>query len=164
MKQVHFVMATKDDIETIKKLAHFIWNAHYITIISKAQIDYMLEKMYSKESILKQMEIENQHFFLAYIENKCVGYAAISTTDGKQYFLHKLYIDTNIHQKGIGTVFLSFLEEKYSPEIMHLTVNRQNFKAINFYFKYGFIIEKVDNFDIGNGFEMNDFVMVKKNR
>ncbi|TAE45504.1 MAG: N-acetyltransferase [Cytophagales bacterium] len=124
----------------------------------------MLEKMYSKESILKQMEIENQHFFLAYIENKCVGYAAISTTDGKQYFLHKLYIDTNIHQKGIGTVFLSFLEEKYSPEIMHLTVNRQNFKAINFYFKYGFIIEKVDNFDIGNGFEMNDFVMVKKNR
>ena len=42
-----------------------------------------------------------------------------------------------------------------------LTVNRQNYKAINFYFKHGFKIKSVDDFDIGNGFFMNDFVMEK---
>jgi RimJ/RimL family protein N-acetyltransferase len=49
------------------------------------------------------------------------------------------------------------------PDIIKLTVNRQNFKSINFYFKNGFKIEKVEDFDIGNGYWMNDFIMVKKN-
>jgi hypothetical protein len=43
---------------------------------------------------------------------------------------------------------------------MRLTVNRQNYKSINFYFKIGFRIEKCADFPIGNGFVMNDFVMV----
>ena len=45
---------------------------------------------------------------------------------------------------------------------VRLTVNRKNFKAINFYFKQGFIIEEVKDFDIGNNYEMNDFIMLYK--
>jgi hypothetical protein len=43
-----------------------------------------------------------------------------------------------------------------------LTVNRKNYKAINFYFKNGFTIKEIADFDIGNGFFMNDFIMIKK--
>jgi ribosomal protein S18 acetylase RimI-like enzyme len=50
------------------------------------------------------------------------------------------------------------------PKTIRLTVNRQNFKSINFYFKLGFKIEKVADFDIGNGYFMNDFVMLWKAR
>ena len=46
---------------------------------------------------------------------------------------------------------------------MRLQVNRQNYKAINFYFKVGFVIERVADFDIGDGYFMNDFVMVYRN-
>jgi RimJ/RimL family protein N-acetyltransferase len=47
------------------------------------------------------------------------------------------------------------------PQIQtfRLTVNRKNFKSINFYFKLGFKIESVEDFDIGNNYFMNDFVM-----
>jgi len=45
---------------------------------------------------------------------------------------------------------------------LRLQVNRQNYKAVNFYFKMGFIIESVGDFDIGGGYFMNDFVMVRK--
>jgi ribosomal protein S18 acetylase RimI-like enzyme len=45
---------------------------------------------------------------------------------------------------------------------MRLQVNRQNYTAINFYFKLGFTIERVADFDIGHGFFMNDFVMLKQ--
>ena len=38
----------------------------------------------------------------------------------------------------------------------------QNYKSINFYFKNGFVIERVADFDIGNNFVMNDFVMIWK--
>jgi ribosomal protein S18 acetylase RimI-like enzyme len=47
------------------------------------------------------------------------------------------------------------------PKSITLSVNRQNFKSINFYFKNGFKIKSVEDFDIGNDYEMNDFVMVK---
>ena len=48
------------------------------------------------------------------------------------------------------------------PLTVRLTVNRQNFKSVNFYFKNGFTIERVADFDIGNGYVMNDFVMMWK--
>jgi ribosomal protein S18 acetylase RimI-like enzyme len=47
-----------------------------------------------------------------------------------------------------------------SAQSIRLTVNRENYKAINFYFKLGFKIEKVADFDIGQGYVMNDFVML----
>ena len=65
---------------------------------------------------------------------------------------------------GLGGWILGAL----TPEMpglreLRLQVNRQNFKAINFYFKMGFVIECVADFDIGDGYFMNDFVMLKKN-
>jgi ribosomal protein S18 acetylase RimI-like enzyme len=45
---------------------------------------------------------------------------------------------------------------------MRLQVNRKNVKAINFYFKNGFVIEDAKDFDIGSGYFMKDFVMIKK--
>ena len=51
-----------------------------------------------------------------------------------------------------------------SIEKLRLTVNRQNFKSINFYFKNGFKIDHVEDFDIGNGYVMNDFVMLWENK
>lgn len=80
---------------------------------------------------------------------------------GGQLFLNKLYIDTREQGRGLGQaiwqnvlLLLSDLRE------MRLQVNRQNYKAINFYFKVGFVIERVADFDIGDGYFMNDFVML----
>ena len=56
--------------------------------------------------------------------------------------------------------FFDFILREYVPQEIRLQVNRQNFKAINFYFKAGFKIEKVADFDIGDGYFMNDFIMI----
>jgi len=40
-----------------------------------------------------------------------------------------------------------------------LQVNRQNYKSVNFYFSVGFKIIQVADFDIGEGWQMNDFIM-----
>lgn len=155
-----FHQATQDEIALIQDLAQNIWRQYYPSIISIEQIEYMLELMYSKQSLLEQMK-KNHHFYLAYDNNSAVGFASVSTSDGKAWFLHKFYILPSLHRKGIGTQFLKFLENEVSPETLELTVNRQNYKSINFYFKNGFVIEKVEDFDIGQGYQMNDFVMKK---
>lgn len=154
--------ATKSDADVIAQLADSIWKKHYISIITQEQIGYMLDKMYSAASLEKQME-EGQEFTIVHLAGRPVGYISISSRDGKNYFLHKFYVEVQEQAKGIGTMLLnSILETLKSAETIELTVNRQNYKAINFYFKNGFVIKEVADFDIGNNYFMNDFVMIKK--
>jgi diamine N-acetyltransferase len=154
-----FRKATENDLPVIAELAERIWRKHYVPIIGEKQTEYMLKKMYSAESLLKQMR-EQQNFTLAYDDDVPVGYISISKKENNNYFLHKFYVDTEKQRTGIGSVFFeNILSTIPDAKTIELTVNRINYKAINFYFKKGFIIKEVADFDIGEGFFMNDFVM-----
>lgn len=162
VENLKFRIATEDDLTIINSLAVKIWNKHYPDIISQAQIDFMLNWMYSVNALKKQLS-ENNIFYLAFADEQVVGYLSYSKKSEGNYFLHKFYVDTDEHRKGIGSIFFDavFSTIKDLKEL-RLTVNRKNYKAINFYFKKGFIIEEVADFDIGNNYFMNDFVMLKK--
>ena len=151
---------TEKDFSTIARLAKIIWNKHYISIISQAQIDYMLAKIYSQEALKKQ-EQEGQVFYLVINNEQEIGFIAVSTKDNRNYFLHKFYILNEKQNAGLGSaIFKHVFEELYKPKSVRLNVNRQNYKSVNFYFKMGFKIEKVTDLDIGEGYFMDDFVMV----
>jgi GNAT superfamily N-acetyltransferase len=153
--------ATKADTELIAALAERIWKKHYISIITMEQIEYMLKKMYSAESLKEQMDA-GQNFTIVYLDGQAIGYIALSKKEEGHYFLHKFYVEVTEQGKGIGTQLFNYIMfELKDAKKVSLTVNRKNFKAINFYFKNGFIISEVADFDIGKGYFMNDFVMVK---
>ena len=158
---ITFNRATEKDIPTIAALANKIWNEHYISIISQQQIDYMLHEMYSSESLLQQMT-EGHKFTLALIDNIAAGYISLSTRDHQNYYVNKFYVDVFEHRKGVGSgLFNHVLKQLPSAKTFELAVNRENYKAINFYFKLGFVIKHTIDLDIGGGFFMNDFLMVK---
>jgi RimJ/RimL family protein N-acetyltransferase len=159
---IHLKLALEKDLTTITKLAQQIWSDHYVTIIGQAQVNYMLDKMYDHQSLLDQMVQKEHVFYLIEKDGKFIGFISISSENKTDYFLHKFYIDQQKSNQGLGTQVLNLLIEEITPKYLTLTVNRQNFKSINFYFKNGFKIEKVEDFDIGNGYQMNDFVMVRK--
>ena len=103
-----------------------------------------------------------ENYFLALAGDEPVAYASVELKDGA-YWLHKFYVDVSNHRSGIGQRFFYYILEQSAPKHpLRLQVNRQNYKAVNFYFKMGFIIESVGDFDIGGGYFMNDFVMVRK--
>ena len=152
--------ATENDIPIITALVDRIWRKHYEPIIGPEQVEYMLNKMYHPDNILQQMK-DQQHYTLAYDNNTPIGYISVSTKNNKNYFLHKFYVESGERRKGIGSqIFEHLLKNLETLETIELTVNRQNYKAINFYFKKGFVIKAVEDFDIGNGYFMNDFVMI----
>ena len=155
--------ASPADIIQIAKLAEKIWRVHYTPIIGSEQVDYMLKKMYSVESLLEQQK-GGQVFFLAQINEHPIGYVSISSTDN-DFFLHKFYLDNEEQGKGYGKLFFAELISKFPKmETIQLQVNRMNFKTINFYFRLGFVIEDAKDFDIGDGFFMKDYVMVLKRK
>ncbi len=56
--------ATSEDIEAIRQLALKVFPATYESILSSAQSDYMMEMMYSEESLRSQMEEQGHVFFI----------------------------------------------------------------------------------------------------
>lgn len=148
-----------DQLRQLSRLAHRIWNMYYPDIIGQKQVDYMLGKMYSLEALKEQ--IRNGHRFVAgYADGEMLGFLSYGKTSGQDYMIHKWYVDVSLHSKGIGRKLFDAAFGNIDYDTIRLTVNRQNFKAVNFYYKFGFTIERVADFDIGDGFFMNDFVMI----
>lgn len=160
MSFMQFKVLKKFDLHLVQQLAHQIWNEYYPEIIGQEQVDFMLGSLYSLSSLEDQID-QGQKFILITDESGIeIGFIAISEKEKQEWFIHKFYILGSKQNKGIGqAVFNQFLED-YTPKIVRLQVNRQNFKAINFYFKVGFTIERVADFDIGHGYFMNDFIMI----
>jgi diamine N-acetyltransferase len=157
---LHFRTAQVADAPVIQQLAHKIWHQHYPDIISVEQINFMLADRYSINAITTGLQ-KGEIFYLAYLDETPVALADIELK-GDHYFLHKFYVDVASHRGGIGSRFFEYLlQQTDARKPIRLQVNRQNYKAINFYFKKGFVIEGVGDFDIGGGFTMNDFVMIK---
>jgi ribosomal protein S18 acetylase RimI-like enzyme len=68
-----------------------------------------------------------------------------------------------IQKSGAGKALLAAVTEyakSNSGEQLVLQVNRQN-AAVEFYHKMGFQIHYEADFNIGNGYQMNDYVMGK---
>ena len=134
---ISFKKAHASDIPLIRDLAATIWWAHYPDIITNDQIEYMLEMMYSEESIARQME-QQQNYTLIHADGQAIGYYAVTEKSAHNFFLNKFYIDTTVHRRGIGAAAFMHMKEsdcKGFAEII-LQVNRRNIKAINFYFKH----------------------------
>ena len=161
MSNITLQVAHPADFKLIYDLAKTIWNAHYVSIIGQEQVDYMLLKMYNYDSLYEQATIKKHHFYLIKHHDTAVGFVSVSSDNGSDYMIHKFYILSNESNSGLGTQVLKVLIDLLKPKSFKLTVNRQNYKSINFYFKNGFKITEVADFDIGNGFVMNDFVMKK---
>jgi ribosomal protein S18 acetylase RimI-like enzyme len=153
-------ISTDSELRELALLAHRIWNDHYPPIIGQKQVDFMLERMYSIESLKDQIYNNNNIFICTFLRSEMVGFISYSKTNEDDYIIHKLYVNTKLHKRGIGRSLFTHVFGNMEFNTIRLTVNRQNYTAINFYFRIGFIIEKIIDIDIGEGFFMNDFVML----
>lgn len=158
---VNLVKAKEEDLHEVIVLAKIIWNEHYVPIIGQDQVDYMLANIYNIESLQDQLNNKKHIFYMIKDDSETIGFLSIHSENHHDYFLHKFYIQSQTSNRGIGTIILNKLIQLTNAKSLTLTVNRQNFKSINFYFKNGFKIDRVEDFDIGNGYQMNDFVMKK---
>lgn len=158
--------ASKEDIATIQQLAEEIWPKAYGTIISAAQLRYMLNLIYSEASLTIQIEKGHQ-FILAMENNTAIGFASFSQKneiENTTFRLHKIYVLPDTTTKGIGSFLLSYVcneSMQQGATQLELNVNKYN-PAKQFYLKKGFTVLRDEVIDIGEGYVMDDYVMVKK--
>ena len=153
------------DFPIIQSIAYQTWPETYGQILSKAQLNFMLDKFYALD-FLKLNSDNNQLFYIIEENQKPIGFIGIEHNfEGKLITkIHKLYVLPDNQGKGIGKLIINFiadLAKKSHSECLILNVNRFN-KATIFYQKTGFKIIQEVNIEIGNGYLMEDFVMEKQ--
>lgn len=155
--------ASANDIPLIRDLTYKIWPQSYSSILSKEQVDYMLNLMYSEKALQDQLQ-QNHEFIIAYDGKEPVGFASFSLTAPQVFKLHKIYVLPSQQGKGTGKFIIdqivNAMKTKGATSLL-LNVNRNN-NAKTFYEKIGFAVIKEEDIDIGNGYFMNDYVMEKK--
>ena len=158
--------ATVADFETIREIAHTTWPVTYGEILSKAQLDYMLEKMYSDATLIDNVANKGHHFILANEDAVCLGFASYEHRYlGRNITrIHKIYLLPEFQGKGMGKLLLdsvSALAKENQSEVISLNVNKFN-KTVSFYKKMGFEVVAEEDLEIGNGYLMEDYKMEKK--
>ncbi|WP_423148508.1 GNAT family N-acetyltransferase [Rubrolithibacter danxiaensis] len=162
---LQIIRAELSDLHQIQTIAYQTWPVTFKNILSDEQIEYMLEMMYSTNSLTTQVQDKQHVFLLAMNSNEFKGFTSyeLNYKGSKATKIHKIYILPGQQGKGIGKSLLDKVSEialKNSNSALSLNVNRQN-AAIDFYRKYGFKIVAEENIPIGNGFLMEDYVMEK---
>lgn len=154
---------TTADIPLIRELTFKVWPQTYAAILSKEQVDYMLEMMYSEVSLQKQMA-DGCRFIIVYNEAQPVGFASYQEIKSSVFKLHKIYVLTSQQGKGTGRFLIDYIIsdiQQKGATSLQLQVSRKN-KARDFYEKLLFTVIDEKDFDIGNGYFMRDYIMEKK--
>jgi GNAT superfamily N-acetyltransferase len=159
--------ANFEDRAFIRSVSERTWPSTYGHIISQEQIDFMLDWMYSDQSMAEQFEKGHQ-FYIVNLNGADIGFCSVSAESTEEisniqnaYKLNKLYVLPSAQGTGSGKALLNKAIEVAKLEgadSLFLQVNKLN-TAYTFYLKNGFVKEQEFKFDIGNGFFMDDYVM-----
>ena len=89
-----------DDIMIVNNLAHEIWPSTFRDILSKEQISYMLDWMYSIETLQEQVQT-GYLYYLATLDGVAVGFLGLEPNfpDQNQLRIHKLYVKPSMQKK-----------------------------------------------------------------
>jgi ribosomal protein S18 acetylase RimI-like enzyme len=153
-----------EQFEQVAALADDIWREHYIPIVGKAQIDYMLDKFQSVAAVRDQVAAGGLYFLLVADGRPCGYFGVFPEPDHQRMFLSKFYVHKDCRGKGYARRALDFIEElsrEQGLDRIALTVNKHNETSIAIYHRLGFETVGEVVTDIGHGFVMDDYRLEK---
>jgi ribosomal protein S18 acetylase RimI-like enzyme len=157
---------TETDVEQLVALARKIWYSHYPAIITEAQIEYMLAQRYDPQIVRSELARGDVWWDKLLAGGEMVGFASYLLTGAPgEMKLDKLYVHPAQQRRGYGAMMIahacSAARSRGCTRLV-LAVNKNNRSAIAAYLKHGFRVADSVVKDIGDGFVMDDYIMVKR--
>src|SRR5690348_12972941 len=85
-------VTTAAQVVDVARMAHQVWNEHYVPLIGQPQVDYMVAKFQSPDAMQSQIDSGYEYFRIQQADTD-IGYAAIrhDAADAR-LFISKLYV------------------------------------------------------------------------
>ncbi|MBP1044499.1 GNAT family N-acetyltransferase [Vagococcus sp. BWB3-3] len=156
-------ITTEAQVEALIPLVQEIWREWYSPIIGTTQVDYMLREFQSYQEIWRQVQGDVLYFFIE-VNGQAVGYTAYELSEDR-LFISKLYLLASQRGQGYASQVFTWLEKQaiiQGKKILELHVNQDNQQSIEVYEGRGFKNSHELVSDIGEGFQMVDYVFEKQ--
>ena len=164
--------AEKADAETVADIGRKTFYETWRSVNTEEDLQMYLLKSFNTKEIAE--EIQNQGviiFLLAYVANEVAGYAKLRNDrnhdqlKGKRSIeMERIYVLKKFQDKKIGKALMDeslSISNREKYELIWLGVNQENFKAIDFYKRYGFEIFGTKKFILGTAID-EDYLMKKE--
>lgn len=154
-------------IDILCAIARQVWHETFDPILPEGQTDYMIDKFQSDHAVKDQMANQNYRYYLAKLDGEYVGFVGFAPhyQGQEETYLSKVYLLVQGRGQGAVKAMFRLVEEETKKEGLskiRLTVNKQNTHAYQVYQHYGYETVEAVETDIGQGYVMDDFVMVKR--
>lgn len=152
------------DVIELVAIAREIWLAHYPAIIGMPQIEYMLAQRYSPAIVRGELRESGVWWDKLMVEGAIAGFASYFLAPDRDMKLDKLYVHPRHQRRGFGGLMIERAAQAARAQgcaRLVLAVNKHNRSAIAAYRKHGFHVAEATIKDIGSGFVMDDYIMVK---
>ena len=144
----------------IQQLGTAVYHTTYQSILSGAQIDFMLQKNYTPEAIQQVMAAGQEFYILTKPDRQPLGFIALQKKNKDTLRIEKLYLLAGSQGLGLGKKLIDFAVDHAKGQgfsVVELNVNRGN-NAYHFYRKHGF--EVIAEVDIPYyGYILDDYIM-----
>ena len=122
--------ASETDCPLIRRMAEEAFPATYREILTPAQLDYMMEWMYSDASLREQFRAGHV-WFIASSDGEPCGYLSVEQQGDTLFHLQKIYVLPRFQGIGAGAFLFRHAVEyirsvQPAPCLMELNVNRRN--------------------------------------
>ena len=154
-----------DDVERVAALAAEIWYDHYLGIITAAQIEYMLKQRYDPALVRAELARDDVWWDKLLAGEDLSAFSSYLLTGAPgEMKIDKLYVRTRCQRWGYGGLLVeqaAAVARARGCDRLTLAVNKNNRQAIAAYLKHGFQVAEAVVKDIGGGFVMDDYIMVR---
>jgi diamine N-acetyltransferase len=162
------VAATPEDYLEVAEIGKFTFYETWRSVNSEEDMQLYMAEAFNPEKTKKDLAESFNTFFLAYYNDELIGYAKLRTDRTYPEFnkepaieMERIYINSKYQGLKAGRALMDKcieLARQKNFKWLWLGVNQENFKAIDFYKKYGFTIFGTKSFQLGNA-QDEDYLM-----
>ena len=171
MSNIEIRTVTLSDIDQLQKIGRQTFQETFSESNSEENMKSYLEKGFSKEKLIGELNDENSEFYFATLDDVVIGYLKINfgesqteLKDSTALEIERIYVSKEFYGKSVGQLLYDKaiqIAKQKNVAYIWLGVWEENLRAISFYKKNGFIEFDKHIFKLGND-EQTDIMMKLK--
>lgn len=170
MENIHLKKVTQNNLSELQKIGRKTFFETFSESNTADNMANYLEDVFSIEKLSKELSNLNSEFYFAMIDKNVVGYLKINLgksqtelQDNTGLEIERIYVLQEYHGKKVGQLLFEHsmqIAQLNNVNFVWLGVWENNFRAIRFYKKNGFVEFDKHIFVLGN--EQQTDIMMKK--
>jgi ribosomal protein S18 acetylase RimI-like enzyme len=160
MSKIEIKKASLSDLDSLRNISIKTFIETFSSVNTAENMDNYVQDNFNTDQLTNEIINPDSHFYLATINNETIGYLKINFGKAQTELIneqameiHRIYVLQEFHGKKIGQLFIDevlLIANQKPVDYIWLGVWEENYRALKFYTKNGFVEFDKHVFTLGN--------------